>query len=994
MLDKHFKHVLEPHFIDIILYGEELEAAILCYLIRDTWSNLSGDVYINTLNYTFSVEKSIILELYYRKRLLDLILRQISALITYRGHKPLSKHSSSNNPADYNIDISINTNLPANDEPECPRQKTSKGQNDEHFLDLVNSIQNYTKLLSHNNCVDYKLNKCNQGCTFNSVDNSHSQQTPISTTSEPIPCRDRNVPMSTSHCHFIHRNISNNSSTNEEPISVVNLSHKILTPSELAILNKGLKFCPTPGEPDLSEHHNDLDKFHLRLKRFLHFYKLPNDSNVEDDTILSTSNLDPNSPFKHQKFKNPSDWIPPPVSNLENFITKNHLDLSDSVIPKNKFNNISRQERLAIKQLSTDSTIVIKQADKGGAVVLMNRDDYIKEGIRQLSDSKFYIQTPNDLTQEHYQAIETKCNDMLMREEIDLSCYDYLTHTPIRTAQFYMLPKIHKNKSPPPGRPIVSGNGCPTERISQFVDYFLQPGVKKIPSYIQDTTDFLRMLQEIGDLPDNTYLVTMDVSSLYTNIPNVEGIEACRTLLQRERPGSSHPTNDSLIELLTQVLTMNNFDFNENHYLQVGGTAMGTRVAPCYANTFMGWFEDTHVYSYHTLPKLWKRYIDDIFVIWTHSNQTLEEFIQYLNLCMPAIKFETEISQEKVNFLDVTVKLGPEGSITTDLYTKPTDSHNYLDFRSAHPKHCRTGIPYSQFLRLRRICSDVDTFTQRCREMSKHFIRANYPPQVITEAFNKVYTQSRETLLLPKTPTATKTSDSNQSFLITTFHPSFRECTNIVSRNWDLLDRSSSTRPLMTLRIIKGNRRAKNLRDLLVRARLPRITTQPSQPLSLQQRLRTTIPTRTITTRCTRLYCRYCRIINRTGTITSPITRKQYNTCRNVTCHSNNIIYCLSCRTCNKQYVGQTKRKLVERLREHFRSINNHTSTHIVGRHFNLADHRGLASLEVHVLSFIRANPNKPESKLARIKCELKWIHRLRSFVPKGLNLMDTTTYI
>ena len=557
-----------------------------------------------------------------------------------------------------------------------------------------------------------------------------------------------------------------------------------------------------------------------------------------------------------------------------------------------------------------------------------------------------------------------------------------------------MLPKIHKNKSPPPGRPIVSGNWCPTERISQFVDYFLQPGVKKITSYIQDTTDFLRMLQDIGDLPDNTYLVTMDVSSLYTNIPNVEGIEACRTVLQRERPDARHPTNGSLIELLTQVLTMNNFDLDEKHYLQTGGTAMGTRVAPCYANTFMGWFEDRHVYTYHTLPKLWKRYIDDIFVIWTHSDHMLEESIQYLNQCMPSIKFETEISQSNVNFLDVTVILGPGGSIITDLYTKPTDSHNYLDFRSAHPKHCRIGIPYSQFLRLRRICSDTDIFTHRCREMSKHFIRANYPPHVITEAFNKVYILDRSTLLLPKTPTDAREPDQNLSFLITTFHPTFRECTNIVTRNWDLLDRSSATRPLMNLRIIKGNRRAKNLRDLLVRARLPRLTTPPQQPLTLQQRLSNTRQTRTTTIRCTRLHCRYCRLINRTGTITSPIAGKQYNTCNNVTCHSNNIIYCLSCRTCNKQYVGQTKRKLVERLREHFRSINNHTNTHIVGRHFNLANHRGISSLEVHVLSFIRANPNNPQSRQARIKCELKWIHRLRSFVPKGLNLMDTTTYI
>ena len=579
---------------------------------------------------------------------------------------------------------------------------------------------------------------------------------------------------------------------------------------------------------------------------------------------------------------------------------------------------------------------------------------------------------------------------MHKNQEIDSSCYQYLTNKPVRTAQFYMLPKIHKNRDQPPGRPIVSGNGCPTERISQFVDYFLQPGVKNIRSYIQDTTDFLRMLQHQGTLPEGTYLVTLDVSSLYTNIPNIEGISSCEMLLERERPQATHPTNKSLIDLLTQVLTMNNFDFNESHYLQVGGTAMGTRVAPCYANTFMGWFEDTYVYTYHTAPALWKRYIDDIFVIWTHSELELETFVGHLNQCMPSIKFETDISQEKVHFLDVTVILGPEGSILTDLYTKPTDSHNYLDFRSAHPKHCRTGIPYSQFLRLKRICSDNDTFVTRCREMSHHFIRAHYPPDVITQAFNRVFALERESILQQIDPTTQGNQDSNKSFLITTFHPFFRECDTIVTRNWDLLDRSSSTRPLTNLQIVKGHRRAKNLRDLLVRARLPR-SNPPTNPFTNPR-----IPSNTsrvVNTRCTRPFCPYCRCINRTGTITSSTTGKQYNTRSNVTCRSNNVIYCLTCRICSKQYVGQTKRMMVERLREHFRNINQNSTNHIVGRHYNSPEHPGTAAVETHILCFIRSNPNNPASRSVRLKAELKWIHRLRSFVPTGLNLMDNTSY-
>lgn len=100
-----------------------------------------------------------------------------------------------------------------------------------------------------------------------------------------------------------------------------------------------------------------------------------------------------------------------------------------------------------------------------------------------------------------------------------------------RTPEFYLLPKIHKGMSPTPGCPIVSGNGCPTEKISAFVDYLIKPYV-----------------------------------------PHIRSLE-------------KEITNTQVLELLKMVLTMNNFRFNGQNYLQVGGTAMGTRVAPTFANS-------------------------------------------------------------------------------------------------------------------------------------------------------------------------------------------------------------------------------------------------------------------------------------------------------------------------------------------------------------------------------------------------------------------------
>ena len=129
-----------------------------------------------------------------------------------------------------------------------------------------------------------------------------------------------------------------------------------------------------------------------------------------------------------------------------------------------------------------------------------------------------------------------------------------------------------------------------------------------------------------------TLLVTLDVASLYTNIPNNEGLEAARLALFRDRGLMCNPSDDSLIALLKMVLTMNNFDFAGRHYLQVGGTAMGTKVAPSFPNTFMGWFENIYVYTYRKQPHIWVRFIDDIFVIWTFGEDELQQFIIHTSI--------------------------------------------------------------------------------------------------------------------------------------------------------------------------------------------------------------------------------------------------------------------------------------------------------------------------------------------------------------------------
>ena len=133
---------------------------------------------------------------------------------------------------------------------------------------------------------------------------------------------------------------------------------------------------------------------------------------------------------------------------------------------------------------------------------------------------------------------------------------------------------------------------------------------REIPSYIKDTTDFLCKLRSVDKIPPGSLLLTLDVRSLYTNIPHKEGIDACRNILNTR--AVQDPPIEDIINLMKLILRKNNFSFNEDHYLQIKRTAMGTRTAPSYANIFMDNLERDILASREKTPSTWWRYIEDV----------------------------------------------------------------------------------------------------------------------------------------------------------------------------------------------------------------------------------------------------------------------------------------------------------------------------------------------------------------------------------------------
>ena len=253
------------------------------------------------------------------------------------------------------------------------------------------------------------------------------------------------------------------------------------------------------------------------------------------------------------------------------------------------------------------------------------------------------------------------------------------TPNPPRIPVFYSLTKIHKLT--PVGRPIVAGNDGPTERISSFVDGLLQPIAKSQKSYLKDTTDFVNFIER-RNLPEDAFLVSLDVASLYTNIPQEEGINTvCKAYQTFYGENTPIPTQ-SLRRILKLILQETSFEFNGKNYLQTHGTAMGTKMAVAFANIFMSAVETEILNLSKTKPLEWKRYIDDIFSLWRTERKEIDEFIALANRHHPSIKFTAEISDKEINFLDTTVYKGErfhnQGILDIRTHFKPTETFQYM----------------------------------------------------------------------------------------------------------------------------------------------------------------------------------------------------------------------------------------------------------------------------------------------------------------------------
>lgn len=699
------------------------------------------------------------------------------------------------------------------------------------------------------------------------------------------------------------------------------------------LLSKGLSFIPTLdiGRNQSIQLRLDLQNYHRKIKLAV-YYK---DSQKKD--ILP--------------FIGPSDWTPPEhllPPEIHNLVREDRETYKRHFRGIQETFNISSAEVRALRDLKNYKHIVIKPADKGSAVVILSREQYVLEVERQLNDPVYYKKLEKPIYWETIPMVIEIANSLKKKKFINAKQRKYLIgNLQPRERRFYILPKIHKDPEKwtipfevPPGRPIVSDCGSETYFTAEFLDYYLNPLSVKHPAYVRDTYHFIEMVKGLR-IPSDFYFFSMDVESLYTNIPIVAGI-ACVKKVFEKFPDPNRP-DEELLKLLEINLTRNDFMFDNKFYLQIKGTAMGKKFAPAYANIFMANWEQEVFLKCKKKPECYLRYLDDIWGIWIGSEEEFVEFVGVLNSHDPSIQLKTELNKDSIDFLDTTVFKGSNflknSKLDIKVYFKSTDTHALLHRKSFHPRHTFKGIVKSQLLRYKRICTREEDFWEAVKILFKALRERGYSRPFLRHCLKTF--QEKE-----------KQNRGNLIPLITTFS-SVGKILNVKFKN-NFENNLGQNGILPASGIVSAYRRNKNLRDILVQAKLPSLIQDKPQILDTQF-----------------LRLKFIRN-NREKTI---IKIEQAFTPR-----SRNCIYVIICAKCDVKYVGETKNTLSTRMVQHRYNIRNRKEmeTPLV-KHFLI---HGLDALRIGGL---QRDINWTDGE--RKKKERYWIYRLGTKVPFGLNV-------
>mgnify|MGYP001809584684 FL=1 len=509
-----------------------------------------------------------------------------------------------------------------------------------------------------------------------------------------------------------------------------NVANQGLSLDAMALLNKGLRFISTPSRLQLPQLLTGLDRFERSVRLRCQFgggaipkFRVPNPgfepktapASVEDflDAVRSgaLARYDTLQQQRQQQHKR---------------------------VPAH---NLRPAERQALQDLRQQHDLIIKPADKNLGLVIMAASDYRTCVLQHVSDTRVYEDVTDSIDQQRLKAcrrLVTLVNQYEGPLGMDVCKYALqgLQKCMQQPAHLYCLPKLHKMqcmKPPIVGRPIAACHSWITTNISKVVGEMLNSVLHEHPTILLDRTDLVSLV-ESAQVTESTWLVTFDVESLYPSIDQAQCAEACA-----EAVDGSTMRKVMVHDFVLFVLQNNIVQVEGRYYRQTSGGAMGNNLLPPAAQLYMAlkWEKRIKEELGEGFPALFKRFLDDGFVLFEGSREALQRFIQVMQNALPNINITHTCSKSQVDFLDLVVykvRCAATGAYRLKVRThqKALNRYLYIPYSSFHHKGVFKSFVHAELIRY------VITNTEQCwydnmvAKFSHRLLQRGYPQQWIS----------------------------------------------------------------------------------------------------------------------------------------------------------------------------------------------------------------------------------------------------------------------
>ena len=776
----------------------------------------------------------------------------------------------------------------------------------------------------------------------------------------------------------------------EDMYDAINLTDTNLDENESNVCRLGLKFVPSIRKYDRVKKWLDIQEFKRKI-RLQYYFSINEESDDEQVENGNADLLHVKEPWKPKSRSNP-----PPTENvpLETFLSNMEKELLDPRKEKKVKDNLSREERQAMYKLSKmnkDKSCdkMIRVQDKGARIVIESKDRYITEMNKYLSNEEVFRKDNVDQSYTYAASVRnwaTKWEESLTKDEIE-----WIVPKEVKPGKVYGNIKTHKKDNP--YRYIVSARGTAIENLARWIEFHLKELSGQHKAYLKDTKDFLKYLETMnaasGPFPkDKLWLVSRDIVNYYPSCSTDMCIKAVGELLDTR--DSNIPPKNCILDALKITMSSNNCQFLNEYFTQIDGATIGgpesASVTDIYGAVFIDKVIENNIINEN---EDWKRYRDDSFSISTDTSKEREnDKTTWMNnnIVKGKIKFTMEASQEEMIFLDtkVTPVEVSEGNVllATDMYSKKTDTHQYVSPKSCHPKQQIEGIPIGVADRIRRNCSDniADdrNFKNRLVEYKAYLLKSGHDSRSIDNAFLKRASTKREDLLNKEKD---RIETSSKKFFVTDYEPSFPSVYTVWRKNEHLLKNDPNLRKAFPNGVsdfkVTFRRGGKNIKEWIAS---PTLNTFDSSIEEVN------------TPQCTDCgkNCVDCGYLKDKGrSFRSNSLNRKFLLRQKVNCLSENVIYLVTCLKCGMQGVGETT-DFKKRMANYRSCIRNGRISCNVDRHFVETAEHSLDDFDVQIICMLEKPPRGRRDLRIRLKqFEGYWQIKLCTLKPYGMNSIN-----